>query len=230
MPGGIGRGVAGVVGWKVGENAMNILSKLIGQDDKFFDLLEAGATEARSSIQMLAALLREKPDGPTVEDFIKARRKDKRIVEQITEELCKTFVTPLEREDIEALSFALYQIPKTAEKFSEKFLCCREGLGSMNFAPQLGLLEQAAEIIPQMIGELRSRKHLAAIKEQHQRLQALEGEADKLILEHMGEIRNGRQEPLKVIMAMDLYEKLEKIMDRYRDAGSVIFRVVLKYI
>lgn len=209
---------------------MNILSKLIGQDDKFFDLLEAGATEARSSIQMLAALLREKPDGPTVEDFIKARRKDKRIVEQITEELCKTFVTPLEREDIEALSFALYQIPKTAEKFSEKFLCCREGLGSMNFAPQLGLLEQAAEIIPQMIGELRSRKHLAAIKEQHQRLQALEGEADKLILEHMGEIRNGRQEPLKVIMAMDLYEKLEKIMDRYRDAGSVIFRVVLKYI
>ena len=67
---------------------------------------------------MLAALLRESPDGPTVDDFIQARRKDKRIAEQITEELCKTFVTPLEREDIEALSVALYQIPKTAEKFS----------------------------------------------------------------------------------------------------------------
>jgi hypothetical protein len=30
----------------------------------------------------------------------------------MTEELSKTFVTPLEREDIEALSFALYRIPK----------------------------------------------------------------------------------------------------------------------
>jgi len=209
---------------------MNFLSKLIGQDDKFFDLLEAGASEARSSIQMLVALLREKPDSPTVEDFIQARRKDKRIVEQITEELCKTFVTPLEREDIEALSFALYQIPKTAEKFSEKFMCCREGLGPMNFAPQLGLLEQAAEIIPQMVRELRVRKHLAAIKEQHTRLQALEGEADKLILVHMREIHAGQLEPLKVIMALDLYETLERIMDLYRDAGSVIFRVVLKYI
>ena len=88
---------------------MNIVQKLIGQDDKFFDLLEAGASEARSSVQLLAALLRESPAGPTVDDFIQARRKDKRIVEQITEELCKTFVTPLEREDIEALSFALYR-------------------------------------------------------------------------------------------------------------------------
>jgi len=209
---------------------MNIVQKLLGQDDKFFDLLAAGASEARSSIQLLAALLREKPDGPTVDDFIQARRKDKRIAEQITAELCKTFVTPLEREDIEALSFALYQIPKTAEKFSEKFMCCREALGPVNFAPQLGLLEQAAEIIPQMVRELRLRKHLAAVKEQHTRLQSLEGEADKLMLAHISELHSGRQEPLKVIMSMDLYETLEKIMDRYRDAGSVIFRSVLKYI
>ena len=111
---------------------MNFVNKLLGHDDKFFDLLEAGASEARVSVQLLAALLRENPASPTVDDFIQARRKDKRIAEQITEELCKTFVTPLEREDIEALSAALYLIPKTAEKFSEKFLCCREGLGPMN--------------------------------------------------------------------------------------------------
>ncbi len=209
---------------------MNFVNKLIGRDDKFFDLLEAGAGAARASVQMLAALLRDKPEGPSVEDFIQARRKDKLIAEQVTEELCKTFVTPLEREDIEALSFALYQIPKTAEKFSEKFMCCREGLGPLNFAPQLGLLEQAAEIIPQMVHELRERKQLGAIKEQHSRLQALEGEADKLILAHMRELHSGPQEPLKVIMAMDLYDTLENIMDRYRDAGSVIFRIVLKYI
>ena len=209
---------------------MNFLNKLIGRDDKFFDLLEAGAGEARTSVQLLAALVSDTPGGPTVDDFIQARRKDKRIAEEVTEELCKTFVTPLEREDIEALSFALYQIPKTAEKFSEKFLCCREALGPVSFAPQLGLLEQAAEIIPQMVRELRERKHLAAIKQQHTRLQALEGEADKLILAHLRDLHSAPQEPLQVIMAMDLYETLEQIMDRYRDASSVIFRIVLKYI
>ncbi len=209
---------------------MNIINKLIGKDDKFFDLLETGAHDARRSIQMLAALLRAKPDGPTVADFMEARRKDKLITEQITEELCKTFVTPLEREDIEALSVALYKIPKTVEKFSEKFMCCKAALGTLDFAPQLGLLEQAAEIIPQMVRELRLRKNLAAIKEQHTRLQALEGQADKLMLAHIRELHNGQLGPLQVIMALDLYETLEKIMDRHRDAGSVLFRVVLKYI
>lgn len=209
---------------------MNFLNKLIGRDDKFFDLLAAGAGAARTSVQMLSALVSDSPGGPTVDDFIQARRQDKRIAEQVTEELCKTFVTPLEREDIEALSFALYQIPKTAEKFSEKYLVCREALGPVNFAPQLGLLEQAAEIIPQMVRELRERKQLGTVKEQHTRLQGLEGEADKLILAHVRELHSSPQEPLKVIMAMDLYETLENIMDRYRDAGSVIFRIVLKYI
>jgi len=43
-----------------------------------------------------------------------ARRKGKRITEDIDEHLCKTFVTPIEREDIESLSDALYKIPKNA--------------------------------------------------------------------------------------------------------------------
>ena len=208
---------------------MKTLRKLLGYDDKFFDLLEASAVEAQGSVQLLTELLRDSTQCPTMDAFVQARRKDKRITEQITEELCRTFVTPLEREDIEELSFALYKIPKTAEKFSEKFILCREALEGVDFARQLALLEQAAETIVQMVRQLRGRKHLDALKEQNNRMHYLEGEADKLILEHIRELYSGRHEPLKVIIAMDLYETLEKIIDRCRDAGNVIFQIVLKY-
>jgi hypothetical protein len=161
--------------------------------------------------------------------FVQTRRKDKRITEQITEELCKTFVTPLEREDIEALSFALYKIPKMAEKFSEKFILCRDALGPVNFARQVTLLEQAAETIVLMVRQLRERKHLDAVKDQNTRMHYLEGEADKQMIENVRDLYSGRHEPLKVIIAMDLYETLEKIIDRCRDAGNVIFQIVLKY-
>ena len=57
----------------------------------------------------------------------------------------------------------------------------------------------------------------------------LEGEADKQMIENVRDLYSGRHEPLKVIIAMDLYETLEKIIDRCRDAGNVIFQVVLKY-
>jgi len=205
------------------------LRKLLGYDDKFFDLLEASALEARSSVQLLVDLLRDSTQCPTLEAFIATRRKDKRITENITEELCRTFVTPLEREDIEELSFALYKIPKTAEKFSEKFLLCRQALQVVDFSRQISLLEKAVQTVVEMVQKLRQRKHLESMKEQIGRLHYVEGEADKLMLELVRELYSGKYEPLQVIITMDLYETLEKIIDRCRDAGNVIFQIVLKY-
>jgi len=205
------------------------LRKLLGHDDKFFDLLESSAVEAQSSVQLLANMLKTPDAAPTLDEFVQTRRKDKRITEEITEELCKTFVTPLEREDIEALSIALYKIPKTVEKFSEKFILCHNHIKEVDFTKQLKLLEQTTETVAEMVKKLRKRVHLEKMKDQNSRLHYLEGEADKLILELVKELYSGKHEPLKVIIILDLYETLEKIIDRCRDAGNVIFQIVLKY-
>lgn len=208
---------------------INALRRLLGYDDKFFNLLEASAMEAQTSVQLLGNLLRNPDSVPALDEFIQTRRKDKRITEEITEQLCKTFVTPLEREDIEALSMALYKIPKTVEKFSEKFLLCRPQLREVAFARQLDLLEQSTATVARMVTKLRQRKHLENMKEENARLHFLEGEADKLILELVRELYSGKHEPLQVIIILDLHETLEKIIDRCRDAGNIIFQIVLKY-
>ena len=208
---------------------MKALRKLLGHDDRFFDLLEASAVEAQSSVQLLVSMVKQPEAVPTLDEFIRARRKDKQITEEISEQLCKTFVTPLEREDIEALSIALYKIPKTVEKFSEKFLLCREHLRETDFSRQVRILGQSTDTVAQMVKTLRQRPHLEKVKDQNDRLHELEGEADKLIMGLIMELYSGKHEPLKVIILMDLYETLEKIIDRCRDAGNVIFQIVLKY-
>lgn len=208
---------------------LSALRKLFGYEDKFFALLEASAQEAQGSVQLLATLVRNRDHVPTLDEFIQTRRKDKRITEEITEELCKTFVTPLEREDIEALSFALYKIPKTAEKFSEKFVLCSKHIDEVSFAEQLRLLEEGVATVNQMVRQLRERAHLETMKEQNDRLHYLEGQADKLMLEFVRDLYSGQHDPLKVIVTLDLYETLEAIIDRCRDAGNVIFQIVLKY-
>jgi uncharacterized protein Yka (UPF0111/DUF47 family) len=212
-----------------GKNAFMNLRKLFGHDDKFFDLLEASAVEAQSSVQLLVNMLKNREQTPTLDEFVHTRRKDKRITEELTEELCKTFVTPLEREDIEALSSALYKIPKTVEKFSEKFIVCNDHLQNVDFTKQLKLMEQCTETVTEMVKKLRSRAHLETMKDQNTRLHYLEGEADKLMLELIKELYSGKHDPLRVIIILDLYETLEKIIDRCRDAGNVIFQIVLKY-
>lgn len=208
---------------------MKALRKLLGYDDKFFDLLEASALEAQGSVTLLATLVKSPDRVPTLDDFILTRRKDKRITEEITEALCKTFVTPLEREDIEALSFALYKIPKTVEKFSEKFVLCNAQVQGVHFQEQLRILETAAGVLLVMVRNLRTRTHLEKMKDLNEQLHHLEGEADKLMLSFIRDLYSGQHDPLKVIISLDLYETLEGIIDRCRDAGNVIFQIVLKY-
>ena len=68
-----------------------------------------------------------------------SRRKDKQITQELTEQLCKTFITPLEREDIQALAAALYKIPKTVEKIGERILIYPGGAAWPQFREAAGI-------------------------------------------------------------------------------------------
>src|ERR1043165_10022145 len=133
------------------------IGRFLGHDEKFYDLLEASAQQADSSVHHLVDLL-AKIDGNdssrNLIAFTASRREDKRITQQLTEELSKTFITPLEREDIQALASALYKIPKTVEKIGERISICPEDLHGHNLRRQVELLDQAAEVVLAMVQQL----------------------------------------------------------------------------
>lgn len=205
------------------------LQQVIGKDDKFFQLMEGSAEEARASIEALGKMLKH-PDGArSLDAFAEIRRKDKRITQELSEHLCKTFVTPLEREDIEALSNALYKIPKTVEKFGERLLLAPQHLKGWDVTKQIGMLNQAGEIIVLLVKELRQGVNIAKVKKQNDDLQKIEGEADKIMVDSLRELYTGDHSAVRAIILKDLYELLEKIFDRCRDAGNVVFHIVLKH-
>jgi uncharacterized protein len=204
------------------------LQKLLGKEDKFFDLLEASAREAQKSAQALTKFLQNPSQAHTLDDFIVSRRAEKRIADQISEALCTTFVTALEREDIEALSLALYKIPKTVEKIAERVMIAPQLMTGVNMGRQVSSLERATNTVLLMIQELRQGQHLERIREHNDALQVIEGEADKLVLELLRDLYNGDHPPTRVVYLKDLFELLEKVVDRCRDAGNVINHIVLK--
>jgi len=66
------------------------IRKLLGNDDKFYDLLEASAQQADTSVHHLVDLLSrlEHHDSPqSIEEFVASRRKDKQITQELTEQL-----------------------------------------------------------------------------------------------------------------------------------------------
>ena len=214
------------------ETLMLSIQKILGHDQKFFDLLEASAQEADGSVHHLIDLLEkleQKASPQSLEAFVRSRRKDKQITQELTEQLCKTFITPLEREDIQALSAALYKIPKTVEKIGERVLICPQDLHGRDFRKQVEHLDQAAETVLAMVKQLRKGTDAATAREMNAKLQAIEGDADKLELDLLRDLYQGDYRTKQVIFLRDLFELIEKVIDRCRDAGNIILQVVLKY-
>lgn len=204
------------------------LQKYFSHDAKFFDLLEASADETQELTRLLVDLLRNGAHPHPLHEFAQARGKDKYITDQISQELVNTFVTGLEREDIETLSYSMYRLCKTIEKFAERFNLAPQRLVGVDFTHQVELMRRATETLSQMVRLLRKMPPLETIKEMNDRLQGIEGEADDLMLELLREAYGGKFEPLQAMMVRDLYDLLEKAIDRCRDCGNAISHIVFK--
>jgi len=204
------------------------LQRLFCKDGKFFDLLETSAQEVCNNIEALTVVLKQPEPARALSNLNETRRKGKKITEEIGEQLCRTFITPLEREDIEALSESLYKIPKVLEKFCERFVRFQQSVGKEDFSKQVMILEQSAFTLSEMVRSLRQNPKLDIIKDQKDRLQHLEGDGDRLMLDLLYSLYNSSHDHLQTTILRDLYELLEKAIDRCRDAGNVVFHIVLK--
>lgn len=204
------------------------LAKFFGKSDRFFELLASSAKSAHESIEALARLLQESNGVISLADLAIARRNEKRTAEIISEELVQVFVTALDREDIEALSKALYRIPKTVEKFGERYEIMNHLVKASDFAPQMAIAQEAALVVVRMVDMLSKSPRLEDIKAENDKMHELEGRADQLVVGYLKEIYSGSMEPIKAMAMRDLYDLLEKVIDRCRDAGNVVSQIVLK--
>lgn len=204
------------------------LARLFGKRDRFFELLSASAKSAHDSIDALARLLEVSNGNVELAELAVARRNEKRISETISEELVNVFITALEREDIEAISKALYRIPKTVEKFGERYQIMHHLVSAADFSPQMHIAQEAAAVVVRMVDMLPRSPKLEDVKAENDMMQELEGRADSLVLKYLQEVYSGSVDPFRAMAMRDLYDLMEKIIDRCRDTCNVITQVVLK--
>lgn len=204
------------------------IQQMFSKGDRFQELLEAATQESYESVRLAIELMKPPRNTQNLDDLILARRKEKKISEQISSELVKTFITGLEREDIESLARALFRIPKAAEKLAERLVMANHHLDGIDFSKQADMMAKATDAIQGMVRQLRDIKDLEKIKTFNDRMQLVEVEADKYMMELLRDLYNGKYEPIRAMVLRDVYELMEKVIDRCHDAGNVVMHIVLK--
>ena len=203
------------------------LQTMFGQGNQFYTLLEEAAVAAHDSAKALHTMLREADRQPALDAFKLARMREREASNKISQALVDSFITPIEREDIEALGSALYKIPKQIEKFADRYSLATQHLEHIDFAPRAAMLEQAAGVVVEMVADLR-HMNLDRMSTLNDKLRSLENEADRLMLELYRDIYSGKLDPLQMFLLKEFFEILEKAIDRCREAGVVAYEIVLK--
>ena len=203
------------------------LQTIFGQGKQFYSLLNDAAVAAHDSTAALHAMLKSPERTPALEAFKLARQRERVASDKISQALVDSFITPMEREDIESLGSALYKIPKQVERFADRYALARHRLEDIDFAPRAAMLEQAAAVVVKMVNELEHLR-LEPMKKLNDQLRVLEAEADRLILELHRDIYSGRLDAAEMFLLKEFFEILEKAIDRCREAGVVAYSIALK--
>jgi len=204
------------------------IQQLFSKGERFQELLEAATQESLESVRLAIEVMKAPTKTQNRDDVILARRKEKKISQQISTELVNAFVTGLEREDIEALARALYRIPKAAEKLADRLVMAGQQLEGVDFSKHADMMAKATDAVQSMVLQLRDIKDLEKVQTFNDRLQLVEVEADRYMMELLRDLYSGKYEPHRAMVLKDIYELMEKVIDRCHDAGNVVMYIVLK--
>ena len=202
------------------------------KDNKFCVLLEGLSAEAQGCALHLKTFV-ESADaaeraaaGAAIEA---ARKRSKEMTGQVTAELCRTYITPFDREDIQDIAGDLYKIPKTIQKIKERL--SMHGITSVkgDFSRQIDLIVQEAEAMEEMMKELTKGHDDDRVIAKAAVLQELENRGDAILGELLVSLFKENTDARDLILRKDIYDMLEKVVDRYRDAASVALQIVLKH-
>jgi uncharacterized protein Yka (UPF0111/DUF47 family) len=207
------------------------IAKLLPREEKFYMFLKQLTAEGTLTAKNLKIMV-ESTDVATRErasaTIVAGKADAKRISAAITRELCLTFITPFDREDIQDLAGELYKIPKTIDKVRE-FLTVHEMTDIVDLNAQVDLIQQEAEAMESLIGALIAGGKTKQIMQQAAVLDALENKGDEILSELMVKLLKGTQDVRQLILRKDLYTLLEKVIDRYRNAAETVLETALKH-
>lgn len=144
---------------------------------------------------------------------------------RIIEALNRSFVTPIDRDDIHALTSALDDILDYIEALAIRLSLFKVKTITPEMVEFGGLIEKAAEQINEGVRHLRNLEHLWSFCREIKRLENLGDDISRKAISRLFE--NG-MDPVELIKLKEIYGRMEATMDRCEDVANVIETIVLK--
>ncbi len=203
------------------------MGKLFAKDEKFFKIFN----EMGVHIVAAAESLRQMVGDPSGDLHSLAARikelehKGDELTHRVIDELNKTFITPIDREDIHDLSTALDDVLDLIDSAAVRIVLFKI-TQPVPEAPALAavLLSQVKEISA-AVSKLQDNDHVV---ERCIEINRLENDGDRLFQTAIGRLFDEVKDPIDVIKRKEIIETLEHATDKAEDVANVLETIIVK--
>jgi len=202
---------------------------LIPKDEKFFDLLEEASDNMVKAAQAFQVLVTHW--SPTSLQFNVIRdleHEGDRMTHEMIDKLNRTFITPLDREDILALASEIDDVVDVIQATTDRMQLFRIQNSSPHLVKMAEVIVNATVVAGKAVKSLRDMRHTRRTLDFCIEANRLENEGDALLKEALGELFSNPTDVLEVIKWKEIYEATEFATDKCEDIANVIEGIIVK--
>jgi predicted phosphate transport protein (TIGR00153 family) len=203
--------------------------RITAKEGIFFELFADTAADTCRAANMLEELMNNFVD---VTDKIKAieeiEHKCDSHVHRMLEQLNRSFITPIDREDIFLIAKELDNITDDIESTAHRFRMFNVTYIREEAKQLAKLIVQCTEELMGVMSELKKMKTSKKLKEQIIEVNRIEDEGDEIFRSAMQRLFISESNPMDVIKWKEIYEYLENTLDACEDVANIIEGVVMK--
>jgi uncharacterized protein len=194
---------------------------------QMFELLTRAGENAVATAKAVEQRFREYPASSISQDEVKElEHEGDRIVVETLRCINAQFVTPYDREDLVALTFAVDEVPDKIENAAELLGLYGVESPTRQSLELCALLVQATEELARLLARLRELRGSA---EEIRTIKAIEDEADDVARAARASLfKDDRIDPVIVIRWKDIYEALEDAVDACETAAHRVGNILVK--
>ena len=201
------------------------------QDAFYFDnFITCSDCALRAANILRDTLLNYDPDklADEINELHKVEHEGDTNKHEMMEVLAKAFITPIEREDIIALSQNIDSVTDTVEDAMMRFYMCNVSELREEALPFAELVIRSCEYLKKMMGEFSEYKKSKQIREYMVEINHLEEEGDKLYFKASRNLSTTCTDPIQLIAWRDIFHYLERCLDAVEHVADTVEMVIMK--
>lgn len=198
------------------------------EDKMFFTYFQDSAEICQKTARLYDKIMHDKLTDEYKEKALKYKKKGKLSYKAVLKQLNKSFITPIEREDIQTIAVQLNKITKKIVKACLNLEVYRLNDYTEEMKEQALTLVQATDKLAEIVKLFKKVSDVEKITKLNIEMKEIEAHGDEIHRRAMGNLFSGRYEALEVIKLRDMYKEIENAFDACFYVTDTILNVVLK--